>query len=443
MEEKYELVYDNIAVLFYRGNDKNRETKICGYDEYVHYGNELLKRNPDLRFLIQSDETEFIELMTATFPNSFYFKDEIRHMQKCNDTVDLRMRSLNSEFSKKYLAITVIMSKCAYIVCGSGNCSIWVMFYRGHSDNVLQNLSGQWHLDNKQYVEQKKMNTVNCFMGGAEATTSFVMHWNSACLYQCMAETDGDVADALQKCADALGGAWDGGDSGVLCVRVYICGAPAECDVSPVHMESTESDDSASYLIRIAYRMGGPAHYAALCAMVKYHYARSECGNKEDDERVAQLKWDLDWHVPPDSGPELYPGSLAAETDKVRDWLLNAADSCRCLHPDIRTDAARSLALACTVPDNRRLLLQSLQQYGGAEALMDGLLSAGTETEIRLCAASMLFECLRDSALSENLRGTLRTVGDHCVPLLQELQRVDAPLVDPRVGQCLELLTCC
>lgn len=106
LEQKYKLQYDSICVLFYRGNDKNRETKICGYDEYVAIANTILRKNPNIQFLIQSDETEFIELMINLFPgNSFYFKDEIRHMKKCNSTVDKILKNENYEFSKYYLGI--------------------------------------------------------------------------------------------------------------------------------------------------------------------------------------------------------------------------------------------------------------------------------------------------------------------------------------------------
>ena len=77
--------------------------------------------------------------------NSFYFKDEIRHMKKCTSTVDKVFKSKNFEFSKKFLAITIIMSKCKYIICGSGNCDIWIMFYRGNNKNVIQNLTGTWY----------------------------------------------------------------------------------------------------------------------------------------------------------------------------------------------------------------------------------------------------------------------------------------------------------
>ena len=149
IEQKYNLVYDNICVLFYRGNDKIKETILCSYNEYLEYADLIIKNNPDILFLIQSDETEFIEFMTIKFPNnSFYFKDEIRHMNKCNSTVDVLMKDMNFEFSKFFLAITIIMSKCKYIICGSGNCSIWIMLYRQHSNNVYQYLNNKWYYNN-------------------------------------------------------------------------------------------------------------------------------------------------------------------------------------------------------------------------------------------------------------------------------------------------------
>lgn len=138
--------YENICVLFYRGNDKNIESKRCGHDEYLQYANKIITQNPDISLLIQSDETEFIEFMLDKFPkNSLYFKDEIRHMKKCNSVVDLKMPSRISEFSKNFLAIIIIMSKCKYIICGSGNCDIWISFYRGNNENVVQHLNGTWY----------------------------------------------------------------------------------------------------------------------------------------------------------------------------------------------------------------------------------------------------------------------------------------------------------
>jgi len=148
MEQKYSLDYDNLCVLFYRGNDKGRETQLCIYEEYLQYANLILEKNRQISFLIQTDETEFLDFMSRNYPdNSFYFRDEIRHMSRCNNTVDKVFSNQNYDFSQNYLAITVIMSRCKYIICNSGNCSIWIMFYRGNNDNVYQNLDGQWFFD--------------------------------------------------------------------------------------------------------------------------------------------------------------------------------------------------------------------------------------------------------------------------------------------------------
>jgi hypothetical protein len=148
METKYNIDYKNVCVLFYRGNDKNTETTICSYDEYITIAKDILCKHPQIKFLVQSDETEFITEIMTTFPNnSFLFNDEIRHMNKCKSTVDICMNLENYKYSKYYLAITIIMSKCQYIICGSGNCSLWIMFYRENNNNVYQNLNGVWTIN--------------------------------------------------------------------------------------------------------------------------------------------------------------------------------------------------------------------------------------------------------------------------------------------------------
>lgn len=145
LETKYGLDYANLSVLFYRGNDKVTETTLCPYEEYLPYANAILKHNPNTRFLIQSDESEFLQFMLSHFPtSSIVFYDEIRHMPNCVSTVDAVMKENIQLYSKYYLAITLIMAKCQYVVCGSGNCSMWVMFYRGNNKGVFQNLQGQW-----------------------------------------------------------------------------------------------------------------------------------------------------------------------------------------------------------------------------------------------------------------------------------------------------------
>lgn len=139
IEMKYNIDYENTCVLFYRGNDKATETRLPAFENYLKYANEILINNPNIKFLIQSDETNFLNYMTTKFPNnSFIFKDEIRHIYRLNTTVDKVKPETNYDYSLKYLAITLIMSKCKYVLCNTGNCSIWIVFFRNNTDNIIQ-----------------------------------------------------------------------------------------------------------------------------------------------------------------------------------------------------------------------------------------------------------------------------------------------------------------
>lgn len=142
ISEHYNIDYENTCVLFYRGNDKAKETKICSYDEIVSKAYQVLQRNPKTKFLIQSDETDFINYCLHKFPDrSFYLDKFIQHMPK-NTNIPL---VYDFRFMRYFIAIIVMMAKCHYIICTSGNCSIWMMYYRRHAKNVSQYLEGQWY----------------------------------------------------------------------------------------------------------------------------------------------------------------------------------------------------------------------------------------------------------------------------------------------------------
>ena len=138
IEYKYNIQYENTCVLFFRGNDKCTEMELPSYTQYILAAEQILKQHPNIRFLVQSDETEFLETMVSTFPNSVVFFDEIRHMRRNVNTVDRVFKSQNANMSLFYLAITYIMSRCKHIIFNRGNCSLWIALFRGNSDNIIQ-----------------------------------------------------------------------------------------------------------------------------------------------------------------------------------------------------------------------------------------------------------------------------------------------------------------
>jgi hypothetical protein len=142
LQEKYTITYDNTCVLFYRGLDKKTEFILPSYDKVFTQARIILEKNPNIRFLIQSDELEFIEAALCEFPGSIVFRDETRSATINNTTGTLEMifrkDNNNLYYSKMFLSIMLLMSKCKWVICNTGNCSIWITLFRGNSVNVFQ-----------------------------------------------------------------------------------------------------------------------------------------------------------------------------------------------------------------------------------------------------------------------------------------------------------------
>ena len=137
IEEKYHLKYNNICVLFYRGNDKITETIIKSYGDVIEKAMEIKRCHPDIQFLIQTDEIEFVEECLKHFPESIIFYDEVRMINKSLTSVDKCMPN-NFYYSKLFLSIVIIMSRCKFVITGSlGNIPLFICLYRGNTDNFI------------------------------------------------------------------------------------------------------------------------------------------------------------------------------------------------------------------------------------------------------------------------------------------------------------------
>lgn len=138
---KYKVDFTNTCVLFLRGNDKNTECLTPGYELYKSEANEILLKNPSIQFLIQSDEKEFVDEMSKAFPNNVVFREEIRVISKdIRRTVDNHgsTPSENYHFIKSFIAIVLIMSQCKYVVCNTGNISLWIVLFRKSTQDLIQ-----------------------------------------------------------------------------------------------------------------------------------------------------------------------------------------------------------------------------------------------------------------------------------------------------------------
>jgi hypothetical protein len=139
LKKGYMIDYDNTSVIYYRGHGKCAEVCPPSYNEIINKAKEIQKDNPEMVFILQSDETEFIEECKNHFSKYIHFK-EIPTMSK-NPKSDL-LFNIPPEHKLNcilwFAAAVRTMAKCKYIVCGSGNGEMWMALFRGNANGMNQ-----------------------------------------------------------------------------------------------------------------------------------------------------------------------------------------------------------------------------------------------------------------------------------------------------------------
>lgn len=127
LERKYRLDYSNLCTIYYRGTDKQLETNLASFEEFILKALQIKTHIPDIKFLLETDSHEFRNLFLSKFPDSIYF---------------LEVESKNPFVHSIYLLASVIaMSKTKIVVSSSGNVSLWTALYRGSANNIIQYLN--------------------------------------------------------------------------------------------------------------------------------------------------------------------------------------------------------------------------------------------------------------------------------------------------------------
>ena len=129
MEIKYNINYENTCCVFYRGLDKCVETELPSYDVILNKALKVTENEKNIKFILQTDETNFLNYCKNKMKDYIVFNDEIRHTAKANTLVEKKFnKEDNYFFSLHFLAIVKIMSKCKYVVCNSSNVSFMDCF---------------------------------------------------------------------------------------------------------------------------------------------------------------------------------------------------------------------------------------------------------------------------------------------------------------------------
>ena len=143
LENKYNIIHDNTLAVYYRGTDKETETKIALFEDFYEKIIKIVKLNENIKILLQTDTAQFIDyIKDKNLKNVIIITENKTSYRKKG----IHIESKTNHFDILYFLSTIlIMSKCKYIICSSGNCSLWTMLYRGNGNNVIQFIKGKWY----------------------------------------------------------------------------------------------------------------------------------------------------------------------------------------------------------------------------------------------------------------------------------------------------------
>ncbi len=140
--KKYNFDAQNTIALVYRGTDKGTEVTLASPDAYIERADFLMQQNASLRLLVQTDQQQVRDTILERFGNRVFFFEE---MPVTKGTTVLHNIGLEKEFGitkplfgDLLLAVTLVLSKCKYLITHTGNLSFWIAVQRGHVNGVTQ-----------------------------------------------------------------------------------------------------------------------------------------------------------------------------------------------------------------------------------------------------------------------------------------------------------------
>lgn len=142
LKEKYGLKEQkDLCGVFYRGNDKVKETQKPPYEEIIEKANSFKEQNPDLRFLVQTDENDFLQYFLSIYPDSIFFQEIPTINQQMTTVAEIYRNNSNKlELLEYYIASIFILSQLENVICTSGNGELFMCLFRKNAIGIHQYL---------------------------------------------------------------------------------------------------------------------------------------------------------------------------------------------------------------------------------------------------------------------------------------------------------------
>jgi hypothetical protein len=135
---KYCINPNQTVALSIRGTDKELEVALTDNSKYLDCLLDVLRAEPDLRILIQTDQLQIRDYFLSKIANeNLFFVNELPFSDS-NVGVHTSLTNDKKSFAIDFLAMVFIMSKCKYLITHTGNVAYWTVLFRGSFDRVFQ-----------------------------------------------------------------------------------------------------------------------------------------------------------------------------------------------------------------------------------------------------------------------------------------------------------------
>lgn len=142
--EKYNIDVANTISIYFRGNNKGRETYLPSHQQMINKINEVKTKFPNHKILLQTDEVEFCESVLSHYPNTIIIK-ELKQINNCdNDVHSLTPIGERIDLAINLLSSILILSETSQVILNSGNVGMWICLFRKNSNGVYQFLSNSF-----------------------------------------------------------------------------------------------------------------------------------------------------------------------------------------------------------------------------------------------------------------------------------------------------------
>jgi hypothetical protein len=154
LKKKYNIEPVKTCGILYRGNDKIKETVQPSYSEFIEKAKYIQSIDPEIIFLIQTDEKEFLEHFKKEFKNSFDIEETLKINKNNSLAIQYCFKGEQLiNLMKYYFASLLILSECKYLITTSGNGEFWLMLYRNKIQGVLQYLNSKTKKETNHWFE--------------------------------------------------------------------------------------------------------------------------------------------------------------------------------------------------------------------------------------------------------------------------------------------------